>query len=124
MEKLESINRLKTPSHVIKEFMDQRPKRIVETIKKIETDLLSKFNKQQKLYATVPFLEMLPKSKEYLEAEKEYNEAFDKYKKSIQEIIGHVKEFINIDPVLDNFEQLIISCYYQLEPEEIAEMQA
>jgi len=124
LEKLAGIYRLKIPSHVVKEFMDQRPKRIVETIKKIETDLLSKFNKQQKLYSTVPFLEMLPKSKEYLEAEKEYNEAFDKYKKSIKDIIGHVKEFINSDPVLDNFEQLIINCNYQLEPEEIAEMQA
>ena len=123
LEKLESIYRLKIPSHVVKEFMDQRPKRIVENIKKIETDLLSKFNKLPKLSSIVPFLEMLPQSDEYLEAEKEYNEAFNKYKKSIQEITDHVKEFINSDPVLDNFEQLIINCYYQLEPEEIAEME-
>lgn len=123
LEKLESIFRLKIPSHVVKEFMDQRPKRIVENIKKIETDLLSKFNKLPKLSSIVPFLEMLPQSDEYLEAEKEYNDAFNKYKKSIQEITGHVKEFINSDPVLDNLELLIVNCYFQLEPEEIAEME-
>lgn len=123
LEKLESIFRLKIPSHVVKEFMDQRPKRIVENIKKIETDLLSKFNKLPKLSSIVPFLEMLPQSDEYLEAEKEYTDAFNKYKKSIQEITGHVKEFINSDPVLDNLELLIVNCYFQLEPEEIAAME-
>ncbi|MDM5277093.1 PIN-like domain-containing protein [Paenibacillus silvae] len=123
LSNLSNVHRLKIPSHVVKEFMDQRPKKIVEMNQKIERELLSKFQKMPNLTSIVPFIEMLPESKKYLDFEKEYFLTFNNYKKSIQEIISQIRRFINIDPVLDSLEQLILSCYYELDENEMSKIE-
>lgn len=121
---LSNAGRLRIPSHVVKEFMDQRPKRIVETNQKIEKELLSKIQKPPQLISTVPFIDLLDESKQYLEAEEEFLIHFENYRKKIKEIIKSVKGFINNDPVLDTLESLIVDCYFELTPEEISKIEA
>ncbi|PRA04827.1 MULTISPECIES: PIN domain-containing protein [unclassified Paenibacillus] len=115
MHQLASDNRLRIPSHVFNEFIDQRPKRIAEIIQKIDNELLNKVQKPSKLVSVVPFLEMLPDSKEYLKLEEDLIESRKKYHEKIKELINTVRSFFDHDPVLDKFQTIIQRGYYGLD---------
>lgn len=120
MDQLSEEGRLKIPSHVFNEFVDQRPKRIAEIIKKIDVELLNKIEKPSKLVSVVPFLDMLVDSEEYLRLEHELFESRDKYNKKIKALVDTVKSFFLHDPVLDMFQSVIQKGYFELDAEIMA----
>ncbi|MGN7352353.1 PIN domain-containing protein [Paenibacillus amylolyticus] len=115
MHQLLNDNRLRIPSHVFNEFIDQRPKRIADIIQKIDNELLNKVQKPSKLVSVVPFLEMLPDSNEYLELEKELLEIRKRYHEKTKELINTVRSFFDHDLVLDMFQTIIQQGYYGLD---------
>lgn len=120
MDQLSEEGRLKIPSHVFNEFVDQRPKRIAEIIQKIDVELLNKIQKPSKLVSVVPFLDMLVDSEEYLKLEQELIESRDKYYKKVKALVDTVKSFFLHDPVLDMFQSVIQKGYFELDTQTMA----
>lgn len=118
MRELSNDGRLKVPSHVFKEFIDQRPKKILEIIQRIDKDLHSRLHKPPKLESLVPFLDMLEGSDDYYHAERSYLEAYDSYRKKTSDLSNRVKSFLQSDPVLSMLKEIIQDSFFDL-PEEV-----
>lgn len=115
---LESISledRLRIPSHVIKEFFDQRPKRITDIIKKIDNEINSKIQRPPKLFSVVPLLEMLEEVDEYKKIEDEFFEIYESYRKKIPTLTKRISNLYNNDPVLDAIEKLLRKSSFELD---------
>lgn len=118
LKTLSSAHRLKIPSQVFDEFMDQRPKKVVEIIQKIDKELNSKLQRPPRLLSTVPLIEMLEDSEDYLELEKQYFEKYDLYRKKLADLTKKVGEFLVSDPVLDAMQELLTNSYFRLNSDE------
>lgn len=117
LQTLSTANRLKIPSQVFDEFMDQRPKKIAEIIQKIDKEMNSKLQRPSRLLSTVPLIEMLEDSEEFLELEKQYFEKYDLYRKKLGDLTKRVGEFLVSDPVLFAMQEMLTNSYFKLDPD-------
>ncbi|MDV2885510.1 PIN-like domain-containing protein [Alkalihalophilus pseudofirmus] len=114
LNKISIEDRLKIPSHVIEEFVDQRPKRIIEMIENIDKKIFSKLQKPENLISVIPALESIQENNE-LEIEKEYHEVYKKYRKSLQNLKDKLKLFVNTDPILKELKGFLENGYFEIE---------
>jgi hypothetical protein len=120
---LASKNRLKIPSHVFNEFMDQRPKRLVEIVQKIDNELNTKLQRPTKLVSIVPFLDLMRESNDYIELEKRYIEIHEMYRKEFSKLKGNVTDFFQHDPVLEQMKRLLKECFFSLDGSETKDIE-
>ncbi|MGE6579003.1 PIN-like domain-containing protein [Paenibacillus xylanexedens] len=100
LNKLSDANRLKIPAQVFKEFIHQRPLKIMEAINQIDL-LISSIQNPKKLGSVLPLLGLIDNNNTYVESEKAYSASREKYKGDLNQIKNKLKELFNDDIVLD-----------------------
>nr|WP_254612814.1 PIN domain-containing protein [Brevibacillus sp. HB1.1] len=123
LNSLSMANRLKIPAQVFEEFIDQRPKKVVEIIQKIDKEMNSKLQRPSSLLSTVPLIEMLDDSNDYLELEKQYFEKYDLYRKKLGTLTKKLGDFLNSDPVLDGMQELLTNSYFKLDLDKVKDIE-
>lgn len=122
MESLNQQKRLIIPSHVLKEFFKNRPKKIVEIIQTVQQfkDSLPSIKEIKNIATKIPSLDYLSCNEEIQKAEgdlektyKRYNENLKEYRKKLAELINELKSFFNSDPILNKYEEIFKSSYYK-----------
>ncbi|MFB4326421.1 PIN-like domain-containing protein [Priestia sp. BR_2] len=121
LNEISSEKRLKIPYQVFKEFTDQRPRKIKETIEKLNTQIYSKIQKTTDLISVVPFFEMLEDNEKLEKTEEEYVKARKEYRKSLEDLSKRLRLLFQDDLVLNSIQPLFEeNCYLSFDYEELS----
>ncbi|WP_426332672.1 PIN domain-containing protein [Paenibacillus silvae] len=117
--------KLKIPSQVIKEFFDQRSKRLKEIVESLEA--LRKTinnNNTQDLIKIVPMLNLLSSNESYIHAEIEFRKTQKEFRKKVDDLIISSKGLFNDDIVLDSLRPILEKDKVNIYTEEALESEA
>ncbi|PEF69761.1 hypothetical protein COE65_02675 [Bacillus sp. AFS051223] len=126
LKPLSKNGRLKIPSHVIKEFSQQRPNKIEELsreIHNVKSNLGSKVSNKTSLGEVIPALSILEKEhSEIITLEDKYNKCIEELNKlrglyvdgltQLQQILG---QYIDHDVILNHYQDIIKESYFEPE---------
>lgn len=124
LTKINKKQRLKIPSHVLKEFFNARPQIILDLILSVQQhrDNLSKPKSLEIIDKVIPNQEFTKSHKEIMEVEglikkniKDLNENLKQYRNLHADLIEEFKNYFNEDPILDKYKKLFIDAYYKPE---------
>ncbi|MGS5007840.1 MULTISPECIES: PIN-like domain-containing protein [Bacillus cereus group] len=123
LKRLSEEDRLKIPSHVIKEFAKLRPAKIEEMSRQIQ-DVLSNFGPKVKngkpLYEVIPALSILKKyHSDIIDLEDKYNKCIEElnnakkaYTNGLQRLQQTLGTYIDDDVILNNYKEIIENSYF------------
>lgn len=112
LEKLVNENRLKTPSHVIKEFSKNRPGLIRDMINQID-QVISTLHTPKDLSQVVPALFSTPEFESASLQRDKFLEETKSYRKELKKLIERLEALFRNDPVLERYGQIFESTYYR-----------
>ena len=121
---LKEKERLIIPSHVLKEFFNRRPSKIVELIQSVQQhrDSIQSLGEWKRVDKKVPSLDYTTLDEnitqienDLIESRKDYNKKIGEYRDSLTALIDELKTYFNIDPILENYKEIFKSAFYMPE---------